>query len=156
MNSLLYTHRSVFCKIEGWMFVNWKKTKKNSFTSSFYIFYSIFRKLSCFSNFPKHNFLRAVFNFHLLKRKSKNASSREGILFTRYELVTSLRRPKLVGFIYVSMRRCNDVSNRSVSLTYQLWRHDDIWGWSATSWPIQDLNETFLRRRMPGGSWFKP
>ena len=33
---------------------------------------------------------------------------------------TSARRPKLVGFVYVTVRRSKDVSNRFVLLTYQL------------------------------------
>ena len=49
------------------------------------------------------------------------------------------------------MRRRKDVSNRSVSVRYQLRRHDDVSAWSAMSRPISDLNETSLRRLMPGG-----
>ena len=49
------------------------------------------------------------------------------------------------------MRRHKDVSNRSVSFTYQSRRCDDVSAWSATSQPIWDLNEMSLRRRMPGG-----
>ena len=49
------------------------------------------------------------------------------------------------------MRRRKDVANRSVSITYQLRHHDDVSAWSTTSRPIWGLNETSLRRRMPGG-----
>ena len=52
------------------------------------------------------------------------------------------------------MRRRKDVSNRSVSLTYQFRRRDDVSAWSATSRPIWDPNETSLRRRTPGGLKF--
>ena len=48
------------------------------------------------------------------------------------------------------MRRCKGVPNRSVSLTYQLRRCDDVLEWSVTSRSIWDLNETSLRRRMTG------
>ena len=46
---------------------------------------------------------------------------------------TSLQRLKLYSFIYVPMRRRKDVSNRSVSLTYQLRCHNNVSEWSATS-----------------------
>ena len=65
---------------------------------------------------------------------------------------TSLRRLKLVGFIHVPVRRRKDVSNRSISLTYQLWHRYDVLAWYATSRPIWDRNETSLRRRMAGGT----
>ena len=67
---------------------------------------------------------------------------------------TSLQRLKLVSFIYVPVRRRKNISNRSVSLTYQWWRRDDVLAWSATSQPIWDLNETSLRRRMSGGKLY--
>ena len=54
-----------------------------------------------------------------------------------------------VSLRYQLVRRYN-VSNKSVSLTYQLRRLDDISPWSTTSPPTQDLNETSLRRRIPG------
>ena len=72
----------------------------------------------------------------------------------RYQLVPRPWRLKFVGFLYVPMRRHKDVLNRSVSFTYQLRRLADVLAWSATSWPIWDLNETLLRRRMPGGVFF--
>ena len=62
-----------------------------------------------------------------------------------------LRRLKSVGFIYASIRRRKDVSNRSVSLTYLLRRGDDESAWPARSRPIRDLNKTLLQRRMKGG-----
>ena len=43
----------------------------------------------------------------------------------------SLRHLKSVGFIYVPERRRRDASNRSISLTYKLWRHDDALAWST-------------------------
>ena len=49
------------------------------------------------------------------------------------------------------MRRRKDVSNRSVSVTYQLRRHNDVSAWSAASQPIWALNGTSLQRPMPGG-----
>ena len=55
---------------------------------------------------------------------------------TQVLVVTLLRRPKLVGFIYVPVRRRKDVSNKSVSLTYQLRRRHDVLAWSATSRPL--------------------
>ena len=53
------------------------------------------------------------------------------------------------------MRRLKDVSNRSVSLTYQLRCHNVVSAWSTTSRPIRDLSETSLQRHMPGGDWIK-
>ena len=44
------------------------------------------------------------------------------------------------------MRRRKDISNRSVSVTYQLRRHDDTSTWSTTSRTIWDLNETSLQK----------
>ena len=73
------------------------------------------------------------------------------VTLTQVPVGTSLRRLKLVGFIHVPMRRREDVSNRSVSLTYQLRRRDDVLGWSETSQSIRDLNERSLRCRMSGG-----
>ena len=60
----------------------------------------------------------------------------------------------MVGFIHVPVRLRKDGSNRCVSLTYQLRRRNDVLVWSETSQPICDLNETSLRRRMPGGKLF--
>ena len=76
------------------------------------------------------------------------------VTLTQVPVVTSLRRLKLVGFIYVTVKRPKDVSNRSVSLTYQLRRRDDVLAWSATSQPICDLNEMLLQRHMPGGKLY--
>ena len=58
------------------------------------------------------------------------------VTLTQVPVGTSLRRLKLVGFIYVPVRRRKDVSDRSVSLTYQLRRRDDVLAWSAMSQPI--------------------
>ena len=66
---------------------------------------------------------------------------------------TSSQPLNLVGFIYIPMRRCKDVTNRSVSFTYQLQHHDDVSAWSVTSRPILDLNETSLRCRMLCEGW---
>ena len=38
----------------------------------------------------------------------------------------------MVGFVYVPVRRCKGISNRSVLLTYQLRRRDDVSAWSGT------------------------
>lgn len=46
---------------------------------------------------------------------------------------TSLRRFKLIDFIYVPVIRRKDVSNRSISLRYQLRCRDDFSAWSTTS-----------------------
>ena len=50
----------------------------------------------------------------------------ELVSFAQVLIGTSLQRLKLVGFIYVPMRRRKDVSNRSVSFTYQSRCHDDV------------------------------
>ena len=73
------------------------------------------------------------------------------VSLSQVSIGTSLRRLKLVNRIYVPKRRHKNVSNRSVSMTYQLQRCDDVSAWSAMSRPIQDLNETSVRRRMLGG-----
>ena len=49
------------------------------------------------------------------------------------------------------MRPHKGASDSSVSFTYQLQCRDDVWAWSAISRSIWDLNETSLRRHMPGG-----
>ena len=58
------------------------------------------------------------------------------VSLTQVPVFTSLRRLKLVGFIYGPVRGHKDVSNRSVSLTYQLRGGDGFLAWSATSRPI--------------------
>ena len=58
------------------------------------------------------------------------------VSLTQVLIGTSLRRLKLVGLNCVPMRRHKDVSNRSVSFTYQSRRCDDVSAWSATSRPI--------------------
>ena len=58
------------------------------------------------------------------------------ISLTQVSIGTSLRRLKLVGLNQVLMRRHKDVSNRSVSFTYQSRRCNDVSAWSATSRPI--------------------
>ena len=73
------------------------------------------------------------------------------VSLTQVSVGTLLRRLKLVGFIYAPMRRRKDVTNRSVSFTYQLRRHDDVSEMSATSRPILGTNEAFLRCFMPDG-----
>ena len=80
----------------------------------------------------------------------------KSVCHTQVSIRTSLRRLKLVGFIYLSIRCCIDVSNRSISFTYQLRGHDDVSAWSARSRPIWGLNETSLRRLMLGGKFMEP
>ena len=58
------------------------------------------------------------------------------VSLTQVPVGTSLQHLKLIGFIYVPVRRRKDVSNKSVLLTYQLPRRDDVLAWSATSQPI--------------------
>ena len=74
----------------------------------------------------------------------------------KHQLVRSvsyvLRRLTLIGFIYVKVRSCKDISNRSVLFMYKLWRRDNVLAWSATSWTNRDLIETSLRCRMLGGA----
>ena len=65
---------------------------------------------------------------------------------TEVSIGTSLRRFKLVGFIIVPIGRRKDVRNRSVSFTFQLWRHDDISACSATFRPISDLKFYYPQR----------
>ena len=66
------------------------------------------------------------------------------VIPTQVPVVASLRRLKLGEFICVAMRRLKDLSNRSVSLTYQFRRCYDVSAQSVTSQPIWDLNETSL------------
>ena len=58
------------------------------------------------------------------------------VSLTKILIGSSSRRLKLVGFIHLPMRRPKDVTNRSVSFTYQLRRQDNVSAWSATSRPI--------------------
>ena len=44
----------------------------------------------------------------------------------------SLRRLKLVSFIYASVRRYQGVSKKSEELTYQLQCHNDVLAWFGT------------------------
>ena len=53
------------------------------------------------------------------------------------------------------MRPHKDASDSSVSFTYQSQCRDDVWAWSTISRSIWDLNETSLRRHMPGGVLIK-
>ena len=58
-----------------------------------------------------------------------------------------LRRLKLVGFIYVPVRRRKNVSNRSVLLTYQLRRRDDVSAWSRTLILVTKIDQFYLGTR---------
>ena len=58
---------------------------------------------------------------------------------------TSLRRLKLVGFIYIPVRRLKDVSNRSDKLTYQLRRYNDVSAWSRTFILVTKMGQFLLR-----------
>ena len=58
------------------------------------------------------------------------------VSLTYVSIGASLRCLKLVGFVYVPMRCRKDVTNRSVSFTYQLRRHDDVSTWSKMLRPI--------------------
>ena len=53
---------------------------------------------------------------------------------SRHEQVCLIRQIEFLGFIYVPMRRCKGVSNRSVLFLYQLRRRDDV---SACSRDVQ-------------------
>ena len=62
-----------------------------------------------------------------------------GILFINGKVTVSQSVPEvsiihfLVGFIYILMRRRNDVSNRSVSLAHQLQHPGDVSACSTVS-----------------------
>ena len=58
---------------------------------------------------------------------------------------TSLRRLKLVGFIYIPVRRLKDVSNRSDKLTYQLRRYNDVSAWSGMFILVTKMGQFLLR-----------
>ena len=64
------------------------------------------------------------------------------VSLTRVSISMLLLQLELVGLIYRPMRYCTDVSNRSVSLTYQLRGHYDVSAWSTKSRLVQDLKET--------------
>ena len=55
-----------------------------------------------------------------------------------------LLRLKLVGFIYISVRRGKDVSDRSSLLTYQLRRRDDVSAWSRTLISVTKMDQFHL------------
>ena len=67
---------------------------------------------------------------------------------------TSLRRLKLVGFIYVPVRRCKNVSNRSVLLTCQMRHRDDVSAWSRTLILVTKMNQFYLSTRHFWYLWF--
>ena len=60
---------------------------------------------------------------------------------------TSLPRLKLVGFIYVPVRRRKNVSNRSVLLTYQLRRLDDVSAWFRSLILVTKMDQFYLGTR---------
>ena len=62
-------------------------------------------------------------------------------------VVTLLARLRLVGFVYAPLRRCKDVSNRSVLLTYQLKRRDDVSAWFRTFTLGTRMGEYLLGKR---------
>ena len=49
------------------------------------------------------------------------------------QVLVGLSLFKLVGSIYVPVRRCKNIASRSVLLTYQLRRRGDVSAWSRTS-----------------------
>ena len=63
----------------------------------------------------------------------------------------SLRRLKLVSFIYTLVRRHQIVSKKSDELTYQLRRHNDVSAWFGTFKLVTSVNfiSQFLLRTMP-------
>ena len=107
---------------------------------------------------PRNTSNRPVLLTYQLRRRDyvsawqghSNLSTRQYVFWhlIKVSIGTSLQRLKLVGFIYIPLRRCKDVTNRSISFTYQLHHHDEIPAWSRKSRPILDLNETSLRCRM--------
>ena len=68
------------------------------------------------------------------------------VSLTQVPVGTSLRRLKLVGFIYVPVRRCKNVSNRSVLLTHQL-RRDDVSAWSRAFKLVSKMGQFLLGTR---------
>ena len=69
------------------------------------------------------------------------------VSLTYVPVSTSLRRLRLTGFFYVQVRRCENVSNRSVLLTYQLRRRDDISAWSRTFKLVNKVDQFLLGNR---------
>ena len=55
-----------------------------------------------------------------------------------------LRCLKLVEFFYVPVRHCKNVSDRSVLLTYQLRRCDDLSAWSTTLKLVTKMGQFLL------------
>ena len=66
------------------------------------------------------------------------------VSLTQVAVGKSLRRLKLVGFIYVPVRRWKDVSNWSVLLTYQLRRHDVVSAGSETFKSVSKMDQFIL------------
>ena len=60
---------------------------------------------------------------------------------------TSLVYFKLIGFIYVPVRRRKNVSNRSTLLTYHLRRRDDLSAWSRTLILVTKMDAFYLGTR---------
>ena len=61
----------------------------------------------------------------------------------RYQL-KRLWRLKLVGLVYVPVRRHKDISNRSDELTYQLRRHDYVLAWSGMFKLVTKMDQFLL------------
>ena len=59
----------------------------------------------------------------------------------------SVQRLKLIGFIYVPVRRRKNVSNRSILLTFQLKRRDDVAAWSRALILVTKMDQFYLVTR---------
>ena len=57
---------------------------------------------------------------------------------------TLLQRLKLVGFIYVTVKRRKNISDRSTLLMYQLRRRDDVSTWSRTFKLVTKMGQFLL------------
>ena len=67
---------------------------------------------------------------------------------------TSLRRLRLVGFIFVPVRRCKNASNSSVLLTCQMRHCDDVSAWSRTLILVTKMDQFYLGTRHFWHLWF--
>ena len=69
------------------------------------------------------------------------------VSLTNVPVGTSLVYFKLIGFIYVPVRRRKKVSSRSTLLTYHLRHRDDLSAWSRTLILVTKIDTFYLGTR---------
>ena len=97
---------------------------------------------------PASRLLRRLKDVSLIYVPVETSLQRVKLLSVTYVPVgTSLGRLKLVGFIYVPVRHPKNMSSRSIVLTYQLIRRDDVSAWSRTLILVTKVDQFYLGTR---------